>query len=102
MSCHLSLLIIDCLPALYSMLSLILAPLGSRNRQEQLVCLLTRKIKTIENDQTLAGKFRQGTDKAVRILMVMKDYVSSAVSAEPHAALAWVGVCSLLPVLLPH
>ena len=30
--------------------------------------------------------------------MSTKDFVSSAINAEPHAALAWAGVCVLLPV----
>lgn len=37
-------------------------------------------------------------DKFIRIFMFAKDFVSSAVNAEPHAALAWAGVCVLLPV----
>ena len=37
-------------------------------------------------------------DKFIRIVIFAKDFVSSAVNAEPHAALAWTGVCVLLPV----
>ncbi len=39
-------------------------------------------------------------DKAVKIVVAAKDFVSSAVSSEPHAALAWAGVCVFLPVNL--
>ena len=44
--------------------------------------------------------------KAVEIIIASKDFIGSAVSAEPHAALAWCGVSLLLPVSLldysPH
>ncbi len=33
-------------------------------------------------------------------MLFAKDFVSSAASAEPHAALAWAGVSILLPLLL--
>ena len=36
--------------------------------------------------------------KAVEIIIASKDFIGSAVSAEPHAALAWCGVSLLLPV----
>ena len=42
----------------------------------------------------VSGQF----DKAVKIVVAAKDFVSSAVSSEPHAALAWAGVCVFLPV----
>lgn len=34
----------------------------------------------------------------MKIIVSVKDFVSSAVSSEPHAALAWAGVCVFLPV----
>ena len=85
----------------------LLAPVGSLDRQEQLSAFLTRKLEKIENDQKsfVLGCHRiviqEETDKAVKIVMFVKDFVSSAVSAEPHAALAWAGVCVFLPVFLP-
>lgn len=39
-----------------------------------------------------------GFDQAVKIVVAAKEFVSSAVSSEPHAALAWAGVCVFLPV----
>ena len=39
--------------------------------------------------------------KAVEIIIASKDFIGSAVSAEPHAALAWCGVSLLLPVSIP-
>lgn len=39
-----------------------------------------------------------GFDQAVKVVVAAKEFVSSAVSSEPHAALAWAGVCIFLPV----
>ena len=39
-----------------------------------------------------------GFDQAIKIVVAAKEFVSSAVSSEPHAALAWAGVCIFLPV----
>lgn len=41
---------------------------------------------------------RDQFDKAVKAVIAMKEFISSAVSSEPHAALAWAGVCVFLPV----
>ena len=43
---------------------------------------------------------RHLVDKAVKIIVFAKDFVSAAVASEPHAALAWTGVCILLPLIL--
>jgi hypothetical protein len=43
-------------------------------------------------------KFKDGVDPVVKVLISAKDFVSGAVASEPHAALAWTGVCILLPV----
>jgi hypothetical protein len=43
-------------------------------------------------------KVKDGVDPVVKILIAAKDFVSQAVASEPHAALAWTGVCMLLPV----
>jgi hypothetical protein len=43
-------------------------------------------------------KFKDGVDPVVKVLIAAKDFVSGAVASEPHAALAWTGVCMLLPV----
>ncbi|KAI1407508.1 WD40-repeat-containing domain protein [Hypoxylon sp. FL1857] len=37
--------------------------------------------------------------KAIRVLSKFKDVVSSAISAEPHAEIAWAGVMAILPLL---
>ena len=81
-----------------------LAPFGSLARQEQLSAVVTRKLNSIEEDQksfTVAGKrvvLQEQFNKFVRIVMFARNFVSQAVSTEPHAALAWAGVCVLLPV----
>lgn len=38
--------------------------------------------------------------KAIKIIIASKSFITSAASAEPHAALAWAGVSLLLPVSL--
>ncbi len=81
-----------------------LAPVRTPARQVQLSAVIKRRLDSIEEDQTsftVAGRRvvrQEQLDKVVRIVMFAKDFVSSAVSAEPHAALAWAGVCVLLPV----
>ena len=85
-----------------------LAPVGSLARQEQLANLITRRLESMEKDQKsfmVAGKkvvLQEHLNKVIRIVMLTKDFVSSAVSAEPHAALAWAGVCVLLPVSVEY
>ena len=81
-----------------------LAPVGSLARQEQLSVIISKRLDAIEKDEssfTMAGRrviIREQFDKFVKIVICAKDFVSSAVSVEPHAALAWAGICVLLPV----
>ena len=81
-----------------------LAPLGTLARQEQLATVIKKRLESIEHDRTYVSIFgktivlQEQVDRFGRIIMFAKDFVSSAVSAEPHAALVWVGVCMLLPV----
>ena len=81
-----------------------LAPVGSIARQEQLSVIISKRLDAIEKDEssfTMAGRrviVREQFDKFVKIVICAKDFVSSAVSVEPHAALAWAGICVLLPV----
>ena len=82
-----------------------LASIGSLRRQEQLSAVVASRLKTIEDGQKsfeLAGRsiaIHEQMDKVVKTIVCERDFVSSAVSAEPHAALAWAGVCVLLPVI---
>ncbi|KAJ5903859.1 hypothetical protein N7504_006242 [Penicillium tannophilum] len=83
-----------------------LAPIGSYEREEQLRQIAKSKVEEVNLAQwqvnigshsvDLRGQF----NKAVKIVVAAKDFVSSAVSAEPHAALAWAGICLFLPLLL--
>jgi hypothetical protein len=41
---------------------------------------------------------RQGVVKAIRVVNAFKPIISGAVVAEPHAALAWAGISTVLPV----
>lgn len=81
-----------------------LAPLGSPQRQHQMKALLEEKIK---DDEDAILKFNIGStqvivrdqlDKVVKVVAAAKDFVGASVASEPHAALAWTGVCTLLPV----
>lgn len=41
---------------------------------------------------------RKQFDRAAGAVIWAKDFITQAVSPDPHAALAWAGVCVLLPV----
>lgn len=41
---------------------------------------------------------KEQVGKVVRAILSVKDFIRSAVSTEPHAALAWAGVLVILPV----
>lgn len=45
-------------------------------------------------------KLKKILEQTVRAIVFAKDFVSSAASSEPHAALAWAGVSMMLPLLL--
>lgn len=45
-------------------------------------------------------KLKKILEQTVKAIVFAKDFVSSAASSEPHAALAWAGVSMLLPLLL--
>ena len=86
-------------------ISISLASIGSLRRQEELSAVVASRLKTIEDGQKsfeLAGRsiaIHEQMDMVVKTIFGVKDFVSSAASAEPHAALAWAGVCVLLPVI---
>ncbi|KAJ5197517.1 hypothetical protein N7449_007996 [Penicillium cf. viridicatum] len=83
-----------------------LAPAGSYQREEQLRQIAKSKVEEIDlaRWQPRIGSHSVdvggGFEKAVKIVVAAKEFVSSAVSSEPHAALAWAGVCIFLPLLL--
>ena len=79
---------------------------GTSKRERDMSALVEKKVKAVEDAR---WKFQLGErtvemkpqiDRIVKAILFAKDFVSSAVSAEPHAALAWAGVCMLLPLLL--
>lgn len=86
-----------------------LARVGTVQRQNQMKALLNEKIKM---DEDAVWKFRVGDNqivirdqlsKVVKVVAAAKDFVGAAIASDPHAALAWTGICTLLPVneLLP-
>ena len=79
---------------------------GSRERSTQVSDLITKKLKVIEDtrwrlrlgEETVELKAQ--VNKVVKTVIWAQSFVSSAVSADPHSALAWAGVSLLLPLLL--
>ena len=72
--------------------------------------LLNEKIRI---DEEAVWKLRVGDNqilirdqigKVVKVVAAAKDFVGAALASDPHAALAWAGICTLLPVnyLLPY
>lgn len=82
------------------------AGLGTSRREGQMSALVQKKLKAVDDaqwkffpgDKTVEVKAQ--LDRIVKAVLFAKDFVSSAVGTEPHAALAWAGVCMLLPLLL--
>jgi uncharacterized protein YlzI (FlbEa/FlbD family) len=74
------------------------------DREEQLQELVDRKLQDIPNTRlkiTVSGKevvVKDQVRKVVYAILSAKDFIGSAVSSEPHAALAWAGVLVILPV----
>lgn len=70
----------------------------------QLQNLVDRKLQDVQKAQlkiTVSGKevvVREQVRKVVHAILSAKDAIGSAVTAEPHAALAWAGVLVILPV----
>ena len=80
------------------------AKVGTLQRHTQMMSILDEKIKI---DEEAVRKFRVGgneivtrdqLDKVVKIIAAAKDFVGALVASDPHATLAWTGVCALLPV----
>ena len=82
------------------------AGLGTSRREGQVSALVQKKLKAVDDaqwkfflgDKTVEVKAQ--LDRIVKAVLFAKGFVSSAVGTEPHAALAWAGVCMLLPLLL--
>ncbi|KAJ5614152.1 hypothetical protein N7528_007806 [Penicillium herquei] len=79
---------------------------STQDRQQRMAALVDKKIAQM-NDRKWRlsiGKadieVREKIDQIVKIIMVAKDFISSAASIDPvHVGLPWAGVCVLLPLL---
>lgn len=78
---------------------------GSLARQGQFSLVIARRLEKIEKnclsftvtDRKLV--LQEQINKAGRIVTLAKNFISSSsVCPESHAAIAWAGVCMLLPV----
>ncbi|KAF3400789.1 hypothetical protein DPV78_005126 [Talaromyces pinophilus] len=82
-----------------------LAPPKSSRREEQLRQIVSQKINEVDlaKWRIKAGNhslvLRDQFEKAIKVIIATKEFISTAVSNEPHAALAWAGVCVFLPLL---
>ena len=78
------------------------------DRAQQLKNLVNDKLDAIQKAQltvTIRGEKIVVKDKVreiVHTIISFKDFIGTAVSAEPHAALAWAGVVIILPVSSPN
>lgn len=63
-------------------------------REKQLQAYITDKLALHEK----SGKLRDLGRQALEIVLFGKAFISEVVSTDPHASLAWTGVCLLLPV----
>ncbi|KAJ5738870.1 hypothetical protein N7493_002025 [Penicillium malachiteum] len=80
---------------------------STQDRQQRMAALVDKKIAQM-NDRKWRlsiGKadieVREKVDQIVKIIMVAKDFISSAASIDPvHAGLPWAGICVLLPLLV--
>ena len=79
---------------------------GNRDRSRQVSELIAKKLKIIEDTRWRLQLGRETVElkaqvnKVVKTVIWAQGFVSSAVSAGPHSALAWAGVSLLLPLLL--
>jgi hypothetical protein len=79
---------------------------GVAGREEQMSKVIQDKLQTVKDAQwkfTICSKeieVRKQYDRVVGSVIAAKDFITQAVSPDPHAALAWAGVCVVLPVSL--
>ena len=80
--------------------------LGASEREQKGRALIEKTLQEVDaarlrisfgNEEVVV---REQLDRIFKIGLSAKDFISSALSADPHAALAWAGVCVLLPVSL--
>lgn len=73
----------------------LLVAMKTKECQQQVSALAHKKLKEAERSRS---ELHHPIDRIVKSVLFFKDFVSSAVSCEPHAALAWARVCIFLPV----
>ncbi|KAF5555557.1 NACHT WD40 domain-containing protein [Fusarium mexicanum] len=75
------------------------------HRLKQIQKLAEKKLEELPENRTsfsIGGKriiLRESVQKAIRTITQFKALISGAVSAEPHAALAWACILGVLPIL---
>ncbi|OOO09156.1 WD-40 repeat-containing protein [Aspergillus oryzae] len=79
---------------------------GKTDRQKRIQDLVFCRLQDMEQGRfDIPKRSRQGVigdyiRRAVHGILYAKDFVTAAISAEPHAALAWAGVVMVLPLFL--
>jgi len=74
--------------------------------KEKLLGMVAKKLERMEDEPwrikvgDTSIELRPQFNRFVNAVIAVKDFVSAAVSSEPHATLAWAGVCIVLPLLI--
>ncbi|KAF7925022.1 uncharacterized protein EAE98_007110 [Botrytis deweyae] len=97
-------------PELYEQYSIIICREADKNNEhhpdESAQCLANPAMllkvcqNSLETMNSPSGRANKVFEKTIEIVGLAKDFVGSVVSAEPHGAVAWAGVCLFLPLLL--
>jgi len=75
------------------------------SEKERMSGLVAKKLERMEDERWKIKvrdtriELRAQFDRFVNAVIAVKDFVSAAVNSEPHATLAWAGVCIVLPLL---
>jgi hypothetical protein len=81
---------------------------GTSRREEMMSALVAKNLEIMDSRK---WKFqignrslvvRDSVERMSKIILLAKDFVSSAVGTDPHAALAWAGTSAILPVSSLH
>jgi ankyrin repeat domain-containing protein 50 len=76
----------------------------TEGRERQMSRVVQAKFQAVQDAQwkfkllSKEIKVREQFDRAAGAVIWAKDFIAQAVRPDPHAALAWAGVCVLLPV----
>ena len=80
--------------------------LAGFDKEGQMLKLMAKKIDVVEKARWYVNvgeetvEIKAQVDRIVKAVLYAKDFISNAASSDPHVALAWTGVCMLLPVCL--